>query len=274
MFAYRISLALAVVACVLGCGRGAPENPTLSFIAVGQGDCALIESGKWDVLIDAAPANEYGDAGERIVLPELRSREVRALDLVFITHPDADHVGGLQAIARRHKIGAVVVNSKFADRREITEVTERYGIKVITVEKSMVFDLDSTMIRVYAPEAFDSDIDGSLLIRLEVDGTSALFTGDAGFEVEERAMMSGIDWDVDLLVAGHHGSKNSTSTAWLKATSPDIAVASAGRNNIYGHPHPDVEERLAEYGAELLRTDELGTIRFEVVNGAFRQIRN
>ena len=83
------------------------------MLSVGQGDCVVYQSDKWDVLIDVGPKNRYSNAGERIVLPYLRSHGVRSIDLIVITHPDLDHIGGLESVARRHKIGALVVSGAF-----------------------------------------------------------------------------------------------------------------------------------------------------------------
>jgi competence protein ComEC len=103
--------------------------------------------------------------------------------------------------------------------------------------------------------------EASLFVRVDVGGASLAMTGDANSTVE-GTMSSVADWDVDLLKAGHHGSRHSTSSEWLEETSPSFVVVSCGRRNPYGHPAVQMQQRVREHGSRLMRTDRDGTIVF------------
>lgn len=267
----QVVLYAALGALSLSAGAGwyqlTGSNATrLTFLAVGQGDCIVFQHRGRTVLIDAGPKNEYVDAGERIVAPALYRLGVRTIDVVLISHPDSDHIGGLPALARRFPIGRVVAPARFADHDEMRGWLQRSRLPADAVQwvSHGEFTVGPYRFVLDSVEAKDltDDNDGSMFVRLTGPGLRAVFTGDASTEVEKRMLRRGGGWEAEILKAGHHGSRTSTSTEWIGAVSPKWAVFSCGRNNTYGHPNPDVAARLERHGVRLLRTDRDGSMSF------------
>jgi competence protein ComEC len=241
------------------------EGTRVAFLSVGQGDCTVFMSDDWVMMVDTGPRTDGFDSGERLIAPQLRAMGVRKIDCLVITHPDLDHVGGLATVADRFRIGRVVVNAAFRNDPEMLDALGRARFSpsqvswVSGVWKARMGAFDFV---VAAPSSFLEPNEGSLFVRADVGDASLLITGDANSETE--ASMSGAyDWDVDVLKAGHHGSRFSTSAEWLRLTSPSLVVASCGRGNLYGHPAKRVVDRVRDYGADFLRTDRDGTIVVE-----------
>lgn len=246
-----------------------PTGTRVAFLSVGQGDCTVFMSDDWVMLIDAGPRTDGFDSGERLIAPQLRAMGVRKIDCLVITHPDLDHVGGLATVADRFRVGRVVVNAGFRNDPEMLDALGRARFSpsqvswVSGIWKARMGAFDFV---VAAPTSFLEPNEGSLFVRADVGEASLLITGDANSDTE--ATMSGVyDWDVDVLKAGHHGSRFSTSVEWLRLTSPSLVVASCGRGNLYGHPAKRVVDRVRTYGADFLRTDRDGTIVMEPRGG-------
>ena len=236
------------------------------FVSVGQGDCTVLMSDDWVVVIDVAAKSEGFDAGERLVAPELRKLGVRKIDCLILTHPDGDHIGGLGAVARRFRIGRVLVSQAFRENADMLKALGEAGLRpsqvewVATVERADFGQLRLTVAPPVWYEGMPTN-DGCLFVRADAGEGSAAFTGDANASVEEAMAAKG-DWDVQVLKAGHHGSKYSSSKVWLDETTPQVVVASCGRRNNYGHPSPEAIARIKEEGATFLRTDRDGTVVF------------
>lgn len=240
----------------------------VAFLSCGQGDATLLMDDEWTVLIDAGPRTDAFDAGERLIAPQLRMFGVRDIDCLVITHPDLDHVGGLATVADRFRVGRVLVSSAFRSDREMLDALGAAGFSPSQVSwldgvwKARVGRFDLVVAAPPGYAGMEAN-EGSLFVRADVGSTSFLFTGDANSVTE--SLMSGVhDWDVDVLKAGHHGSRFSSSSAWLELTSPSEVVVSCGRQNLYGHPAKAMVERVKERGASLLRTDRDGTVVFEI----------
>lgn len=241
-----------------------PKRTEVAFLAVGQGDATLLRDGGLSVLIDTGRRDEDFDAGERLLAPQLRAMGVRKIDCLVLTHPDLDHVGGLRTLSERVRIGRVVVSRLFRNDPEMLKALGESRIspsQVVWIDGVWRASVGRFDLVIAAPggHAGTEPNEGSLFVRADVVGASLLVTGDANSDTE--AAMSGVyDWDVDVLKAGHHGSRFSTSTEWLEATSPSLVVASCGRGNMYGHPAPAMVDRVRAYGARFMRTDRDGTI--------------
>jgi len=275
----RATSLLALVAAVgLGVAlerRTDPSVTRLSFLSVGQGDCIVFQHRGKTVMIDAAPKVEGFDAGERLASPELYRLGVKRLDLVLITHPDSDHVGGLPALARRFPVGQVVIPGRFREHAEMRSWLSRARIpssKVLWLHGAAQATIGEYSFDLYAPEARGNpdDNDGSMFVRLAGPATTAVFTGDASSEVEEEVLASGLGWRAQILKAGHHGSRFSTGDPWLAAVGPTVVIVSCGRNNTYGHPSPDLLARLERRGIVVYRTDRHGTLSFDLTSAGAR----
>jgi competence protein ComEC len=269
-----------LAACLVGgIWAGAREEPTrLTFLSVGQGDCAVFQHRGTTVLVDVGPSNENFDSGERIVAPSLRRLGVKTIDLVLISHPDADHFGGLPAIFRHFNVGKIAMPAHFRRHPAVRAAFAKCGVKeqdVVWVQgerKAIVagFELRLTAPSWHEPEP---DNDGSMFVRISGMGASCVFTGDASSERESIMAGRGEDWRAQVLKAGHHGSSHSSDEAWVDAVHPRFAVLSAGRNNRYGHPAPGVIRRFESHGVRTLRTDRLGDVSFVVGAGGFEPAR-
>lgn len=243
-------------------GPGQPSD--IAFLSVGQGDCTLIRSGGLTIVIDAAAKNEYVDLGERLAVPALRKFGVQKIDLLLLTHPDSDHIGGLGALTKRWNVGAIGVPSHFQSSESL--LTALKGAKGVPVKWiSPGSHLESNGIRMdfdFAPwrEGLP-DNTGSLVVKARCGAGTAVFMGDADMAAESYLANLG-DWSAQILKAGHHGSKTSSSQIWLDEVHPQYFVVSCGRNNNFGHPNPQVVNRAKASGAKIKRTDLEGSIRF------------
>ncbi|HYF29016.1 MAG TPA: ComEC/Rec2 family competence protein [Candidatus Paceibacterota bacterium] len=247
------------------------ERRTLrvSFLDVGQGDAILIESPDGvELLIDGGR-----DRSVLRRLPRVMGPLDRSIDMVIATHPDADHIGGLPDVLSRYRVSYYLspgIRHDTSQRERLDAAVAREGIATFTARRGQRIHLGED---VYADVLYpDRDVAngetnaGSIVVRLVYGDTSFLLTGDAPEAVERYVMTLG-DVDSDVLKAGHHGSRTSTSESWLAAVSPETVVISAGKDNAYGHPHAEVVSRIQESGAAILSTIDEGTIIFESDGG-------
>jgi competence protein ComEC len=265
-----LKLALLALACggaggTLGWLR--PEPDELVFLAVGQGDCAVFRHAGVTVLVDAGP-NMYGfDAGERIVLPKLRRMGVDRIDLVLLTHPDADHAGGLPALLRVHPKAAVASPASFRDDPALLQYLKEAGVpqeRVVWLSGRSEARFGGARMQVSVPPWSEGDSlnEGSLFVRITNGTGSAVLSGDAGVATEAKMARLAGPWRSQVMTAGHHGSRTSTGDAWLDVVDPGTVVVSCGRANQYGHPHRSVLDRLEGRGIQVIRTDRQGDVRF------------
>jgi competence protein ComEC len=250
-------------------GTAARGTVEIVVLDVGQGDAIAIRSprGRW-VLIDAGPAADGFDAGERVVLPYLRRRGVSGLEAMILTHPDLDHIGGASAVLEGLEVRAVFdpgVPSSGATYLAVLESVEREEAPWLPLRAGRTLELDGVALRVLHPpgasdvEAWSSN-DRSVVLLLRFGDFTALLTGDAEAEAEARLVRDEGSGPVDVLKVGHHGSSTSTTPTFLERVAPEAAVISAGRRNRYGHPAPEVMARLEAMGVRIYRTDRDGTL--------------
>lgn len=193
----------------------------------------------------------------------------RTLSAVVATHPDADHVGGLSDVFERYRVSYYlepgIVHDTDVTERLAAAIEQEAGLSIVTARAGQRLHLGGGA---YADILYpDRDVSrlepnsGSVAMRIVYGDTSFLLTGDAPSSVEGM-LISRSSIKSDVLKAGHHGSRTSTSAAFLAAVSPSVVVVSAGKDNTYGHPHQDVLDRITSSGAEILSTAEDGTIEF------------
>ncbi len=235
---------------------------SVTVLDVGEGEAILIEdAARHRILVDGGPSAGAIEAalGRRLPFYD------RRIDLVVLTHPQADHLGGLPAVMDRYRVGAVMTTSASADTqlyRVWEETVEKSRAKRIEARRGVQIRLaDGAVLTVLAPgpwQAPESINEGSLVMRLDYQETSFLLTGDMGDEEEQRLLRAGTDLSADVLKVGHHGSRTSTSAAFLRRVQPEVGVVSVGAGNRFGHPAPEVLHRLA--GQLVLRTDLNGDV--------------
>lgn len=240
---------------------------TMAFLDVGQGDATLLRTPEGETaLIDAGPGDRVREALER----RLPSWE-RELDLVVITHLDADHFTGLFALLDAYRIGEVLWSGAAPETlraRRLVEELFRRGIPVRAVKSGDAFPFGDLNFEVVHPDealsgAFLADRNaGSVSMTASCGDDLALLAGDAPSETEEDMLEDGDLGDLTVLKVSHHGSKHSTSGTFLDATTPEYAVISSGRGNRYGHPALRVLTALRTRGIDIFRTDEMGDIVF------------
>ena len=242
---------------------------TVHFLDVGQGDAAALRTpnGRW-IVIDGGPRTPERDAGRRVVVPFLRDQEVGRVAVVVATHGDADHLGGLPAVVEAFPPELVLEPGEPLGRPlylEFLAGVEASGAQWHGARAGDRVEVDSVVLEVLSPDSLwlrlPLDVnDHGVVLRVTYGAVHLLFQADAGLPVEGR--LAGTVGRVDLLKVGHHGSRTATSDEWLDELAPREAVISVGRNNHYGHPAPEVLERLARHGITVFRTDRSGTITF------------
>ncbi len=230
------------------------------FLDVGQGDATLIRCGDDAMLIDAGN-NSWGDD----VRDYLEYQGIDDLDYVIGTHPDADHIGGLDVVMEAFDCGTVIMPDYEKDTQtyeEVIDVMNQKGLELTLPQVGTVYELGEAAFTIVAPcrDYGDNANDYSVGILLEHGENRFLFTGDAEEESETDMLNSGIDLSADVFKAAHHGSRTANTEAFLERVNPDYVVISCGEGNSYGHPHAEVLNRLREMGVQVFRTDEEGTI--------------
>jgi len=242
---------------------------TVHFLDVGQGDAAALRTpnGRW-IVIDGGPRTPESDAGRRVVVPFLRRQGAGRLAVVVATHGDADHLGGLPAVVDALDPELVLEPGEPLGRPlylEFLAAVEASDARWHAARAGDRVEVDGVTLEVLSPDslwlALPLDVnEHGVVLRVTFGAVRLLFQADAGLPVEGR--LAGTVGSVELLKVGHHGSRSATSEAWLAELRPHEAVISVGRRNHYGHPAPEVVERLARHGVTILRTDERGTITF------------
>jgi competence protein ComEC len=258
------AIALAPVARALG----DRDTVAIEMLDVGQGDAVLVRTpaSRW-VLIDTGPRSDGFDAGARRVVPALARRGVRRLELLVLTHPHLDHVGGAPAVLRAVQVAGVLDPGQpqgSAGLLDALDAAQERSVPWTITSAGAVLRLDGLELAILhpsgppaPPDADPNDV--SVVVALRYGAFTALLDGDAPREVEERvAARAGA---VDVLKVAHHGSATSSSSAFLERVHPALALVSVGRANGFGHPHPQVLARLQAAGVRVLRTDRVGTIR-------------
>jgi len=244
---------------------------TVDFFDVGQGDGIFFQTPSGNqVLIDGGP-----DSAILSKLGETLPFWDRSIDVLILTHPHADHIDGLLEVLKRYDIGMVLesgVNHSIPEYNEWHQLLQSKNIPVHIARFGEIIDFgDGVHFDVYSPqESFfgssPKNIHDAMVVgRLVYASSSILMMGDAEKSLEYQLLWkkSGfLIFKSDILKAGHHGSKTSSSEEFLRAVSPQFAVISAGRKNRYGHPHQEVIDRLNSFGIKVFRTDLDGGARF------------
>lgn len=232
----------------------------IHYLDVGQGDCTLILCDGHAMLIDAGD-NDRGTA----VQSYLESQGVTTLDYVIGTHPDADHIGGLDVVLYKFDCQMVMMPDFEKDTRtydDVVQTMKQKRYKNTLPEVGTVYELGSAVFTIVAPngEYGDNANDYSVGILLQHGKNRFLFTGDAEEASEADMLENGIDLEADVFKASHHGSRTANTEEFLQTVDPDYVVISCGQDNSYGHPHAEVMDRLRAMGISVFRTDEQGTI--------------
>ncbi len=251
--ALRLGLALlAAAAPLLGTASALePAAPRVLFLDVGQGDATLVQGRAGSLLVDGGVAIPGRfDAGERGVLPALGALGVRRLDLVVASHADLDHAGGLSAVLRALPVRRLWLPPGGRDDPAFAALLEVASARGVAIEERAAEDpplrIGDLRIETLWPgraSSRRSRNDSSLVLRVHVAGRAVLLPGD--LEGAGERGLAAAELRADVLKLGHHGSRTSSSRAFLRAVSPALAIVSAPRHGRFGMPHREVVERLA-----------------------------
>lgn len=246
--------------------QASADKMYVSFIDVGQGNCTLLRCGGKAILVDSG---EVGAA--QTVINYIKDLGIDELNCVLVTHPHTDHMGAMTKILYEFKIDDLImpeipeeiIPTNKTYEKFLTAVSDNAG-NVIAAKPGETYSYGEMKLEIFAPlRDYDNLNDMSAVSRISYGDTSVMFTGDATTTVEKDLLKKNINYSATVLNVGHHGSKTSSSEAWLRAVNPKYAVICCGVNNDYGHPHSLITKRLEEFGIEYFETDLLGTIVFE-----------
>ena len=256
--------------------RPSPRELRVTFLDVGQGDATVIEGPTGRVIVvdgGGHPGTDEslgGDPGSRVVVPFLRQEGISTVDMIVPTHPDDDHVQGLIAVVDNLRVRAALDGGYPGDSapyRRLREHLRERHIPVLRARRGQCIDLGGgARVEVCNPpdhavvSAHSLTNNNSIVLRVVYGRARFLLTGDAEGEAEADMLAGASDLSADILKAGHHGSRWSSTDAFLNRVSPTAAVISCGRDNAYGHPHRETLDRLARRGVRLYRTDQSGAV--------------
>ncbi|MFN0109064.1 MAG: ComEC/Rec2 family competence protein [Blastocatellia bacterium] len=257
---------------------------SVTFLDVGQGDAMLIvfPEGK-TILLDSGGQIRFGseeegreDAedvfvedrigiAESAVMPALWRRGIKRLDWIAASHGDADHVEGFADIIRSFDIGQTIRAASASENDLFAKTVRTDGLPVWCVRQGDAFEIDGARVEVLSPVGDEASLkmsgnNQSLVLRLSFGQRSFLLTGDIEKEAEVRLVEKGIELKADVLKVAHHGSRTSTAAEFLRQVKPQHTVISVAEPSLYGHPHPEVIERLQDSGAGVWRTSRCGAI--------------
>ncbi len=279
-----LTLALLLTALVIISGIMLhPHKPAplrVTFLDVGQGDGCVIETPSGKVVIvdggghPGTDERDGTDPGSRVVVPYLRSRGIGTVDLIVPTHPDDDHVQGLNAVVERCHVLAALdggYRGTSAPYTRLIDRLHRHSIPIFIARRGQVLDLGGgARLEVLNPPdhpvlgAHSPTNDNSIVLRLVYGRSRFLLTGDAESEAEDEMLTHCPDrLPSDVLKVGHHGSRWSTNPPFLDAVHPSVAIVSCGAHNVYNHPHVELMDRLAARNIATFRTDKQGAITVE-----------
>lgn len=240
------------------------ENAAVHIIDVGQGDSILLQSGKYNALIDAGP-----NSAEQELVYYLESLGIEKLDLMVLTHPHEDHIGGADLVLESFGADTLLMPDCSSSSRafeNVLDVVEEKNIRITVPERGDKFSLGEIDFTVLAPDnkSYKAINDYSIVLKAEYGNTAFMLTGDAE-ALSEHEIIDHFGTDVlecDLLKVGHHGSSSSSSKEFVRAVSPVFAAISCGVDNDYGHPHRETRALFDDEGIEYYRTDYDGTLIF------------
>lgn len=257
-----------------------PGKLQVTMIDVGQGDGIYLKSPSGKRCLIDGGSTDVTAVGEYRIAPFLKNQGTRRLDYVFVSHGDEDHLNGIRELLLTQEYGIrvdtlVLPDEHVLDRtlKELARTAEENGTKVAVIHAGEWWTDNGMCLKCLAPTneyAGESGNAASMVLELTYGDFEMLFTGDVEGEGEKMLVQEGILKQYDVLKVSHHGSKNSTSAAFLEQTNPKIAWISAGIDNRYGHPHKETIERLQRIESRIIKTQDCGAVTISINRAKIR----
>ena len=232
------------------------SNAQIHFINTGNSDAILIIKDNKAALIDGGDNDD-----EDLVSSYIKKQGISELEYVFATHPHADHIGGLDEVAKEININNLYVSNGEAESktyRDFIDAASSKGLYPSVPLLGSKFDLAGSTFEVLSVDNTKDPNNNSIVLLYTNGEDKILLMGDAELEIEKNLNVG----DIDLLKVGHHGSHSSSSKSFIDKVKPEYAVILVGKNNKYGHPHKETMDLLKDKGIEVHRSDECGDIIF------------
>ena len=237
----------------------------VSFVDVGQGDCAVVLTPNRKCLIfdTGGVRDKTFDVGGRVVVPYLKHENINEVEYIFLTHAHEDHAGGAGSIIKKFPVNEVITAGEGkAEYAAVFGISENFLNNVRAGKGGETFNVDGVTVEiVFAPNVGTGN-EISNVYRVRYGDITFLITGDLIIENETEILREGLDVESTVLKVGHHGSKTSSSEEFLKAVNAKCAVISVGYGNNFGHPRAEVLKRLEDLNVRIFRTDIDGLIKF------------
>lgn len=230
------------------------------FLDIGQGDATVITCGSHSMLVDAGNNNKG-----TVIQDTLQHLGIKKLDYLIGTHPDSDHIGGLDVIITKFPTDALLMPDCKKDTKtydEVVHAASYQNLKITHPKAGSTYQLgnDASFTILGPLKKYSNANDNSICFLLQHGDNRFLFTGDAEEDAESDMLAAREDIAADVYKVSHHGSKTATSETFFKKVSPIYAIISCGEDNSYGHPHAEVLNRLRAAAVQLFRTDDQGTV--------------
>ena len=266
---YAAAAALSAAALVLILVRSDRlyrSTDTASVLDVGQGQCITVFAGDSTVVIDCGNISNLNDAG-MTAGEYLKSCGRDRVDLLLLTHLHEDHADGVPMLMEMLPVGTLILPEKADDAdglyNEIKACAQKHGTDIIELDRNTALSCGRIGMEVFRTDAGSSENENCLMTMLSIGTYKLLITADADSDMERELVRAADLSGTDALIVGHHGSKYASSPELLRAAGGRLAVISVGYNR-YGHPAEETLERLANYGYNVLRTDEDGTVEIRI----------
>lgn len=266
-------LIVAVVVAYFTGYKGLEKLPTrekfdssqdfIKVIDVGQGESILIYSNGYSALFDVGEAENSAD-----VCSVLSECNIKEIDVIAISHLHTDHIGAIENIMQIFPVNNVILPELSTDSEgmslaqfAINKVTQNGG-EIYNAKQGMNFKIGEFEITVLSAFEGMDENNSSIIAVAKIGSKKFMFTGDAEKKAEKMLLNEGLNLRCDILSVGHHGSNTSSSADFLNAVRPEYAVISAGKDNMYGHPHNEILSAFENIGSEIFRTDLQGDVTF------------
>ncbi len=228
------------------------EETRLTVLDVGQGQCILLESGGKTYMVDCG--GDRDEACADLASAHLLSRGISRLDGLILTHLDRDHAGAVPNLLSRVDTDLLILPPEY------TDLSQEFSGETVYASEDLLLTAGDVTLGIFAPTFGGTANEKSLCVLFDTEKCDILITGDRDGFGERMLLRNAEIPDVDILIAGHHGSKHSTCEELLTQVSPEIVCISAGQDNPFGHPAPELLQRLEAFGCTVYRTDTQGTI--------------